>query len=112
MARGCGIQMIAQRKLQQAYVDDVVALGHPNPVTKLPNALRVPTTSQTAQRRHSRIIPTVHDTFFNQTQQFAFGHDGVIQVQPSEFPLLGRENAEMFNVPIIQGPVVFKFKRA
>ena len=112
-ARGNRIQVVAQCKLQQPHVDDVVPLGHPDAVAELTDAFRgVPTSTQSADRGHPGIVPAIDHTVFHQPKQLPLRHDGVVQIQPRKLPLFGRENAQAFDVPVVQRPMVLKLQGA
>ena len=112
-ACGGGVQVVAERKLQQPHVDDVVPFGHPHAIAKFADALRrISPSTQPTERRHARVVPTVHHTLLHQTKQLPLGHDGVVEVEAGEFTLLGRENAKLLDVPFVQRTVHFEFQRA
>ena len=50
---------------------------------------RVTTTAETADSRHTGIVPSVHQSFFYQCQQVTFAHQRVAQVQFVELSLTG-----------------------
>jgi len=49
---------------------------------------------------------------FHQFQQLSFAHDGVAQVEPGKFNLLGMIKSERIQKPVVQWPVIFEFERA
>ena len=50
---------------------------------------RVTTTAETADSRHTGVVPSVHQSFFYQRQQVTFAHQRVAQVQFVELSLTG-----------------------
>ena len=88
--------------------------------------LAMPTRSQNVRmdsgvnpRRRSPLMvgmrgssPPVDVPLFYQLQEFALGHDRVVEVQPGELDLSAREDAELFDEPLVERAVDFKLQRA
>ena len=59
------------------------------PIYELTDRLRrVTPAAETADGRHTGIVPTVDETFFYQSQQVAFAHQRIAQVELVEFVLV------------------------
>ena len=50
---------------------------------------RIAATAESAESRHTGIVPVVHQSFLHQDQQVAFTHQRVVQVQFVELRLTG-----------------------
>ena len=107
------VEVVAKCPLQETEIDHIFALGDAYPFTKSSDALwRKAPTAQSTDGRHAGIIPPVHDTVFNQFEQLALGHDGVVQVEPCEFNLPAGENLQCGDEPLVKGAVHLEFKGA
>lgn len=48
---------------------------------------RITTTAKSADSRHTRIIPAIDQTLFDELQQFTFAHHGIGKIQTVELDL-------------------------
>ena len=82
------IQVFAQAIFQKIQRNPAVHFGHADPFTEIANGGRgVATASQTRKRRHTRVIPTIHDTLFHERAQLALAHHRVVQIEAGKFNL-------------------------
>ena len=70
--------------------------------------------TQTGNRQHSRIVPTVDELLVNKLDEFALAHDGVGQIEAGEFVLMRTRlrNFERVENPIVKRPVNLELQRA
>ena len=100
------IQILAHAELHQAQVDHVIALSNTNLLGKCTHRCRgVTLTTQSADCRHTGIVPTHYDTALNEFQQLTLTHHRVGQVQTSKLILVAGENLQLFDKPIVQRAV-------
>ncbi len=69
-------------------------------------------TAHTGNGGHAGIVPTAYKSAVNQLYKFAFAHDSIGHVKTGKLNLLGMENVQLIQEPVIQRPVVFKLNRA
>ena len=75
------VQFLADVVLQQTDVVQGLIFGIADVFDEVLDGLgRVATTTQTAQGRHTRVIPTGHEAFLDELQQLALAHHGVSEV--------------------------------
>ena len=78
---------------------------------------RVPATAETADGRHTGIVPSVHQPLFYQSEQVAFAHQRIAQVQFVELGLTGTVVIQVFpffqpvDEEVVERAVYHKLKR-
>ena len=108
------IQMFTDTIFQQRHIHDDFPPGHSHLFSKHPNRFGgITTPAQSANSRHSGIVPTGNILFLYQFQQTPFTHHCIIQVATGEFnlpwPVLGR--CQLIQKPIVKRPMNLKFQR-
>ncbi len=108
------IEIFPDAVFQKRHIHRAVSFGNPDAFAKIADRLRrIAPSANTGNRRHSRIVPSVHISLFNQFDHFSFAEDGISQIQPCKFDLLRMAgNFQCVQYPVVQRPVVFEFKRA
>ena len=98
-AIGFSIEHISQRTLENRIVDPAAGLfRNTDAVAEEAHCFRrVTAAAQTDESRHTRIVPAVDKTFFDQRNQFAFAHNHISQVQTIEFVLMRQQEEVRFN---------------
>ena len=88
-ARSGLLEVLADNVLQQSLVDHSLHLGITDTIHEIADGLRcVTAAAQTANGRHTRIVPTGYEALLHQLQHLALGHDGVGDVETVELALL------------------------
>ena len=113
-ARSGLFQIFANRMLQQTLVDHSFHFGVTDLIHESADRLRgVTATTQTADGRHTRVIPTGYKTFFDQLQHLTLGHNRIGDVQTIELALfrtvvrtVGRESAEILSAELVNEIIV------
>ena len=83
-------EVFANGVLQQTLVDHTFHFRVTDLVHECADGLRgITAATQTAYRRHTRVIPSGYQTFFDELQHLALRHHGVGDVQTVELPLFG-----------------------
>ena len=73
----------------------------------------VSASAETAERRHTRIVPTVNEPGFNKFSEVTLRHNSVSYVKTCELALLGLcFKSDVINHPLIKRSVVLEFYRA
>ena len=111
----CGqVQLAADAGFQLAHVDEVVRLGDAGLTDEGEDGGRgVTTAAQTAQGRHTGIIPAVDDAHLDQLTQITLAHDGVGHIQTCELALLRELGAkDVLDDPVVQRTMVLELKAA
>ncbi len=116
---GAGIQIFAHGTFQQSKIVEGIVGGITDFVNKLADGFRrIAATAEGADGRHTRIIPTVYNTFFYQYEQVALAHERIVEVQFVEFVLTGAMVVQVLVVlhpvyqQIVQRTVRYEFERA
>ena len=65
----------------------------------------ITSSAQTAERRHTGVVPTVHNTVFHEGTEISLGHNGVCHVQTCKFDLTGFAGF-IFKIDIVDNPIV------
>ena len=100
--------MLEHREFQRA-----IRLRNPDRRTEITDRLwRVAASANAGERGHARIVPTGDTFFLHQREQLSLAEQRVGKTEAIEFHLLRRENAELFDEPVVQWTVIFKFQRA
>ena len=108
------VEIFAQAVLQQCVFHGVGGFCHTNALTEIADGMAgVASSSQTAERRHARVVPAGDVILLNQLAQLALGHDGVVDAEPRELDLPGLcGDGDIVYHPVIERAVRFKFQRA
>ena len=78
---------------------------------------RVTATAETADGRHTGIVPSVHQPLFYQSEQVTFAHQRIAQVQFVELGLTGTVVIQVFSFfqpvdeEVVERTVYYKLKR-
>src|SRR6187402_1594121 len=95
--------MLAKTKFKQANIHNIFSFCNADTITELTNALRrISTTTKTADRWHSRIIPTGNIIFIYQLQELSFTRNGIIDIASCKFILMRGIDLQLFDQPIIE----------
>ena len=73
---------------------------------------RKPAPANAGKSRHARIVPAVDTLLLHQLQQLALAKQRVGDVEPVEFNLLRRKDAELLDIPAVERLVVGELQRA
>ena len=74
--------------LEQALVNHTFHLGITDTIHEIANSLRcIATTAQTADCRHTRVIPTCNESLLNQLEHLTLGHHRIGNVEAVELAL-------------------------
>ena len=107
------VEMLASRLFEPHHLNSTVELCDPDPLAECADGLRsVAASTQTADRRHPRIVPASHEVAFDQFEEFPLAHHHVVEVQPSELVLVRSVNAKLLDEPVVEDAVRFEFERA
>src|SRR5467141_2877428 len=99
--------MFEHRKFQRA-----ICFRNPNGPTEIADRFRSITTAPHAgERGHPRIIPTSDAFFLHQSEQLALAEQRVGKSEAIELNLLGWENAELLDEPVVERAMILKFER-
>ncbi len=84
------VEIVAHDSLEVTDLAFRVRLGNARALAKIADRGRGNSAvSQSRQRRHARIVPTVHRTVLHKLFQIPFAHDEVCKIQPRKFDLTG-----------------------
>ena len=87
---GATVEVLANSTLQERHLVEGVEGGVAYLLDETTDALRtIPATTEAANGRHSRIVPSTHQTFLDESQQIALAHERVAEVQLVELRLAG-----------------------
>ena len=109
------VQIVAQAAFKQRPVDRGVDFRHADALAEIADGLRgVAAAAQTAERRHTRIIPAGDAVLLDQLTQLALGHDGVVDAETRELYLtrLDAGDGHVRHDPVVQRAVRLVLKRA
>src|SRR5690606_26770871 len=68
--------------------------------------------AQSADGGHAGVIPAFHILLVDQLEQLPLAHHRVIQIEARKLVLLRGEDFQLFNEPVVQWPVGYKFEGA
>jgi len=112
-ALGIAVEVLAEGELEEAVVDDVVALGDADAVAEGADALGgVAAAAEAADGGHAGVVPAADVAFLDQLQQLALGHDGVVDIEAGELVLVGGPDAELLDEPVVERAVDVELQRA
>ena len=108
------VEIFAQAVLQKRVFHSVGGLRHADALTEIADGMAgVASSSQTAERRHTRIVPAGDIILLDQLAQLAFGHDGVVDAETGELDLPGLcGDGDVIYHPVIERAMRLKFQRA
>ena len=109
------IQIVAQAAFKQRPVDCGVDLRHADAFAEIADGLRgIAAAAQTAERRHTRIVPAGDAVLLDQLAKLALGHDGVVDAEARELYLarLDAGDGHVRYDPVVQRAVRLVLKRA
>ena len=117
-AVGALIEVVANGVFKEADIVERFKFGVADGVDKILDGFRGEATSaQAANGGHTRVVPSVHQVFLHQLQQFALAHHGVGEVQAVEFylaraVLVGSVACQFFHEFFVKRTVRHKFEGA
>ena len=112
-AWGGFVEVFAKAVVEQCDIDGGVGFVDTDDFAEVSNRRwRVAATSESAEGGHSRVIPGRNEVLGDELEEFSFAHYGVGEIQSGEFNLLGMEDADLFEEPVVERAVVFKFECA
>ncbi len=87
---GSGLfEALADGMLEEADINHTLHLGVSDTVDESTDSLSgVATTTQTADGRHTGVVPTAHEPLFDELEHLALRHHGVGDIQPVELILV------------------------
>ena len=86
-----GLQILPDAVFQQRDFHHTVGLGHADPLTEIPDGFRrVASAAKSGDRRHPRIVPSVHRSVIHEGLQIPFAHHRIGQIQSGKLDLLRR----------------------
>ena len=98
---------------EQAEFDDAVGFRDADVGAEGAESFRgVAAAAETGEGGHAGIVPAGDEAFLHEQEKFTFAEEGVGDVEAVELELLGMVDTEVFDVPIVEGAVVFKFQGA
>ena len=114
-AQGAPVQILADGVLQDGHVGQAVVFGDADVVGEMAQGFRRDAAAaQAGNGGHAGIVPAGDDLIVDKLEQFALAHDGVAQAEAGKFVLMrqGPRQAEVFQNPIVKGPMDLEFQRA
>ena len=108
------VEIFAQAVLQKRVFHSVGRLRHADALAEIADGMAgVASSSQTAERRHTRIVPAGDIILLDQLAQLALGHDGVVDAETGKLDLPGLGgNGDVVYHPVVQRAVRLEFQRA
>ena len=108
------VEIFAQAVLQKRVFHSVGGLRHADALAEIADGVAgVASSSQTAERRHTRIVPAGDIILLDQLAQLALGHDGVVDAETGKLDLPGLGgNGDIVYHPVVQRAVRLEFQRA
>ena len=100
--------------LQKAVVHRGSDLGHADALAEIADGCGgIAAAAQTAQGRHTRIVPAGDDLLFDEPAQLALGHDGIVDAETRKFDLARlTRDGDIVHDPVVQRAVVLILQRA
>ena len=101
--------------LEKLIIHDAVSLCDACARDKVKYRRRsIPSSPQTAERRHSRVIPSVNKVSLDKLTKISFRHYRVRNIESRKFSLFGfysvhKIEVNIVNYPFIKRSVIFKF---
>ena len=91
------------------------SLGHTDHFAKgAEGGRRNPTPPDSGERRHPRIVPTLHIALLDQAEEFSLAQEREFQAEARELvlPRLGPRDVEVIQDPVVQLSVVIELQGA
>ena len=108
---GGPVELLAQGVFDEDGVHDAVILGDADHVAEGPDRRRREAPPpESRDGRHARVVPAGDQTALDELEEPPFAEDGVAEVEPGEFDLLGMVDAEPVEVPVVEGAVDFELE--
>ena len=113
-ARGSLVEVVAQTVLEEGVLNDRVDLRNADLIDERADRARsIAASAQTAEGRHTRVVPAADVVFLDKSAEFSLGHNGVVDAQTREFDLtrLARRG-DVLDDPVVKRTVILKLERA
>jgi len=82
------VQILAQAVLKEGELDGARNLCNADPLAEIADRLRrIAAAAQTAQRRHTRIVPAGDEAFFYKPSELALAQNGVVYTKARKLDL-------------------------
>ena len=107
-------ELFAYAVFQHAHFDELVFLGNPTALDEITKCSRgISASSHAGDRRQTWVVPSRHDTAFDQYLEFPLAGNCVSEVESREFnlprPVFG---FQLIEKPIVQRSMILEFQRA
>ena len=110
---GLGVEVVSNGVFQLVQADPGLALAHADDLAEIADGLgRDAPAAQAGDGGHARVVPAADVAALDQGQELAFAHDGVVEVEPGEFDLLGVIDAQLIEHPVVEHAVVLELQGA
>ncbi|MNQ21016.1 hypothetical protein D3C85_341160 [compost metagenome] len=112
--RGGGIEVFANGEFEHADIHQAAGAVDADHVAEGADRTRgVAATTIAAERRHARVVPTLHMAFIDQLLEPALAGDGVVQVEPGELVLtrLARHR-QVVEKPLVKRAMILELQGA
>ncbi len=107
------VEVLAHAVLEQRIVDHRLLLGDADALAEVAHRLRrVAAAADAGDGGHARVVPAGDDLLLHQAQQLPLPHHRVRQVQAGELDLARLVDAQRFDEPVVQRPVVLELQGA
>ena len=111
--RGVFVEVVADAEFEQGHIDGGIPFGNADPLAEVTNGRRrVASATQPGDGQHSRIIPAPDMAFLHQSDEFALAHHRIVQIEAGKLDLLGVEDLQLIEDPVVQRPMVLEFQGA
>ncbi len=111
-AGGTRVQIFADAMFEQRHVDHAFLFRDTDSLCEIAHGFRrITPAAQSGDRRHARVVPPVNDILLHEEEQFPLAHHHVRNVEACKFDLLRMVNAELVDIPVIEGAMVFELQR-
>ncbi len=112
-SHGMLVEMISDSMLEKRRLYDGIALGYSDKLAEIADSFRrISPLLHTAERRHSRIVPTGYEAFVDEFFQISFAHYSAFDIEPCEFHLSrSRRKTAVYLHPIVKRSVILELER-
>ena len=106
------VKIFSQAVFEECKVYNAVNLGNTVPCAEIMDGgRRVASSPETAESRHSGVIPAVNDACFDHGTELSLGKNCVGDAKPCELDLTGLAlNGDVFDYPVVKRSVCLEFK--
>ncbi len=113
-ASGCGlVELVADAEFQKRDIDIIGPAGDADLSPEAANCLGwAAAAAQSAQGVEAWVVPAVGVALFDELAVVAFGKRGIGDIAAGELDLPRGEDAELFNIPVVEWSVIDKLVRA